>query len=261
MKTAKNVQLNGREFGAGVVAAPALERWLQAQDLPGLAILLPNFESPAFVQVEHLLCAIEGARFTDMTEAEARALVPHSALAAIADSQGLCAEELQGLEHWLAGAVVHSDLRDRFRIAFSTGTLQLLDGFTLAPKVSAASQHSETLEPLSAAGLPAETPDDDKLATREALIRAFGSFTGMDAAWFDNITDKPRLLAARKWVGQGGRGHIMEPWFCPYEVMLWQIDPKKKKGRQMSPATGWRMLKVHFTKAYADHEHEDPSAD
>ena len=83
----------------------------------------------------------------------------------------------------------------------------------------------------------------------------------MDATWFDNVKDTPKLRAARKDDGQGGRGHIKEPLFCPYEVMHWQIDPKKRKGRHMSSSTGWRMLKTHFSKVYADHEHEDPSSD
>ena len=150
MKTAKNVQLNCREFGAGVVAAPALERWLKTQDWPGLVTLLPNSENPAFVQVEHLLCAIEGARFADLTAAEALALVPPSALAAFAVSVGLCAEELKdkGLEHWLAGAAVHSDMRDRLRLAFGAGDLQLLDGFTLAPKVAATARQPASPKPL-----------------------------------------------------------------------------------------------------------------
>jgi len=86
-----------------------------------------------------------------------------------------------------------------------------------------------------AAGLPLETPpapaiktlDYSKLAPGKALIGAFGSFTGMNAAWFDNVKDTPKLRAARKDDGQGGR-HIKEPFFCPYEVMQWQIDPKKK---------------------------------
>jgi hypothetical protein len=46
-------------------------------------------------------------------------------------------------------------------------------------------------------------PDFKMLATRAQLITAFGAFTGMDATWFENLTDTPKLMNARKVIGKG----------------------------------------------------------
>ena len=98
------------------------------------------------------------------------------------------------------------------------------------------------------------------LATREQLIEAFGRFTGMDASWFKNITDTPVLLAARKVTGQGGRGHIAEPWFCPFEVTQWIADSKRRKGRKVSTEKAWELLQKNFPKVYIVHQIADPRA-
>lgn len=102
------------------------------------------------------------------------------------------------------------------------------------------------------------------LATREQLITAFGAFTGMDGSWFRNIKDTPRLDAARKVIGQGGRSNIAEPWFCPFEVMQWLADPKRRKGRQgrkqLSKDKAWELLERHFLKVYNVYSMGDPRA-
>ena len=109
---------------------------------------------------------------------------------------------------------------------------------------------------------PSELPDLSLLATRDKLVAAFGSHTGMDASWFDKLDDTPRLKEARKVAGQGGRGHTQEPFFCPYLVMLFLIDPKRKKGnRKIKDTTGWHLLKQHFPKVHAIHAEFDPNAD
>lgn len=95
-------------------------------------------------------------------------------------------------------------------------------------------------------------------ATRDGLIDAFGPFTGMNKDWFKNLKDTPALARARKSPGQGGRGHIKEPYFCPIEVMQWLIDPRRKKGRRLSEEKGWEMLEKHFPKVYAKHSAADP---
>ena len=100
----------------------------------------------------------------------------------------------------------------------------------------------------------------DRLATRQQLIGAFGKFTGMSMAWFVNLNDSPKLKAARKYTGQGGR-HSAEPLFCPYEVMQWLTDPKLKKCNTLNNTTAWRLLKGHFPKAYILHSIGDPNAD
>lgn len=108
---------------------------------------------------------------------------------------------------------------------------------------------SAGVEPASDGPAP-EPIDFDMLATRQQLIGAFGSFTGMTAAWFVNLRDTPALLAARKIVGTGGN-HPTEPLFCPYEVMVWLVDTKRRKGRKVESDTAWRMLESHFPRVYA----------
>lgn len=113
---------------------------------------------------------------------------------------------------------------------------------------------------------PAPTDDENgtldfaMVTTRTKLIDTFGTFTGMDTTWFDNLTDTPKLNAARKHKGQGGRKHA-EPLFCPYEVMQWLADPKRKKGRPLSDTTAWRLLKNHFPMVYNRYSIGDPNAD
>lgn len=94
------------------------------------------------------------------------------------------------------------------------------------------------------------SPDFSVLATRQQLIDAFGGFTGMNDSWFKNLKDSPKLKGARKVVGQGARGQTTEPLFCPYQVMLWLVDPKRRKGRGLSSNKGWQLLESHFPKAY-----------
>jgi len=103
-------------------------------------------------------------------------------------------------------------------------------------------------------------PDFAKLATREALIEAFGKFTEMNASWFVKLGDTPALLAARKVTGQGGRNNAA-PLFCPFEVMQWLINPNRRKGNPMQPDTGWRMLELHFPLVYHAHSVCDPRQD
>lgn len=102
-----------------------------------------------------------------------------------------------------------------------------------------------------------EAIDFGMLATPEKLIDTFGNFTGMCKAWFDNLTDTPRLLAARKVTGTGGKHHT-PPLFCPFEVMQWLIDDKRKKGRKVSPEKAWQLLQSSFEKVYNARSAGDP---
>jgi hypothetical protein len=102
--------------------------------------------------------------------------------------------------------------------------------------------------------------DFSVVATREELIDAFGKFTGMNMTWFNNLTDAPKLKAARKYTGKGGR-HSAEPLFCPYEVMQWLADPKRKKGKPLNGTTAWRLLKSSFGKVYNQYSIGDPNPD
>jgi hypothetical protein len=95
------------------------------------------------------------------------------------------------------------------------------------------------------------------LATRQQLIAAFGAFTGMDQGWFKNLTDTPGLLSARKIKGSGGRGHLQEPLFCPFDVMRWLVSDTRKKGRKLGEDKAWELLEKHFPKAYGAHSAAD----
>lgn len=102
-----------------------------------------------------------------------------------------------------------------------------------------------------------EAIDFGMLATPEQLINTFGNHTGMCKAWFSNLTDTPRLLIARKVAGTGGKHHT-PPLFCPFEVMQWLIDEKRKKGRKVSPEKAWQLLQSNFEKVYNTRSAGDP---
>lgn len=100
---------------------------------------------------------------------------------------------------------------------------------------------------------PEARPDLSMLATPEQLIQAFGRFTGMDNSWFKNLKDYPELEKARKLKGQGGRGHIEPPFFCPYEVMQWLMTKPRKNSRRCAFLTEdkpWQLLKSYFPRVY-----------
>lgn len=117
---------------------------------------------------------------------------------------------------------------------------------------------SVTVQPL---GRTQPTIDISMLASRQELIDAFGAFTGMDASWFANLKDVPALLAARKVSGQGGRGHIEEPLFCPFEVVQWLSSSRRRKGRAVSENKAWEIFEKHFPKVYNHHSVADPRTD
>lgn len=103
-----------------------------------------------------------------------------------------------------------------------------------------------------------EEVDYAVLASREQLIAAFGTFTGMTMAWFKNLDDTPALKSARKVTGRGQRGSTVEPLFCPFEVMLWLVSSKRKKGKRLGESKGWDLLERYFPKAYAPRASADP---
>jgi len=93
-------------------------------------------------------------------------------------------------------------------------------------------------------------PDYTILVTRQELIDAYKAFTGMNMAWFDNLKDSPKLQNARKVQGKGIKGRSIEPLFCPYEVMKWLIDKKRRKGRPITSDKAWEILEKQFPKVY-----------
>lgn len=129
------------------------------------------------------------------------------------------------------------------------------------PVAGAATQAAPAQSPATPAPVGPDEIDFTMVATRTELIGAFGKFTEMNMTWFDNLTDTPKLKAARKFTGLGGRNSA-EPLFCPYEVMQWLADPKrKKKGKTLSVTTAWRLLKNNFPKVYNQYSIGDPNTD
>lgn len=159
----------------------------------------------------------------------------------------------------LPSEIVSRDALRRFLTEI--GDMGHKTGYDFAPVNNTTSanrpEESECSAPRSA------SPDFAMLATRQQLIDAFGTFSGLKANWFRALKDSPALLAARKVKGQGGRGHIAEPLFCPFEVMRWLIHPTRRKGgeRRMSESKGWGLLEQHFPKVYAAHSVGDPRDD
>jgi hypothetical protein len=98
------------------------------------------------------------------------------------------------------------------------------------------------------------------LATPTDLIDAFGKFTGMDKAWFNNVKDTPGLKAALHTAGQGGRNG-REPLYYVMPVMQWLADPKRRKGRPMGEAAGWRVLGHKFPKVHEEYLGQKPDTE
>jgi hypothetical protein len=116
--------------------------------------------------------------------------------------------------------------------------------------------------PEQEATTPASELDYSLLATRSQLLDAFQRW-GMKAAWFDDLNSRTWLLDARRQKGQGQRGHVIDPLFCPYLVMLGLIG-KVRKANRLPPGTAWRTLEHKFPKVYAafeDHDPRDPTGD
>jgi len=106
-------------------------------------------------------------------------------------------------------------------------------------------------KPVATVAPPVEAgPDYSILATRQDLIDAYRAFTGKDMAWYKNVTHSPKLQKARKVVGKGKKGGSIEPLFCPYLVMDWLIDKKRRPGRPISSDKAWEILENRFPKVY-----------
>ena len=97
--------------------------------------------------------------------------------------------------------------------------------------------------------------DYSVLATPAALLDAFEKW-GMKAAWFDELDSHKWLLDARRQKGQGQRGHVILPMFCPYAVMCGLVD-KVRKATRLKPDTAWRTLEHKFPKVHAAFESHD----
>lgn len=96
----------------------------------------------------------------------------------------------------------------------------------------------------------------DLLATRDQLLDAFQSW-GLQPAWFKDLRSHSWLKAARTCKGQGQRGHVVEPLFCPYAVMIGLVNHIRGRTR-MSPEKGWEILERRFPLVYGAKAIADP---
>lgn len=113
----------------------------------------------------------------------------------------------------------------------------------------------QTLPVLTAGALGGVETDYSLLATREQLLDAFEKWK-LKPAWFDELDSHKWLLDARRIKGQGQRGNIVEPMFCPFAVMNGLIESVRKNTR-LKPDTAWRVLEHKFPKVYAKHDGYD----
>lgn len=109
--------LHGREFGSSLLGVTEFFEWLAINKLR--IATAPNLRDYDFVQVEALLCAVEGAAGS-ISEDEARGIV--------AADQLLTADRMaDDAPRWLVGAEAHRKWRELITRAVMNGGLQLLD--------------------------------------------------------------------------------------------------------------------------------------
>jgi hypothetical protein len=104
--------------------------------------------------------------------------------------------------------------------------------------------------------VPESELDYSLLATRKELIDVFGNW-GLKAAWFEDLNSRKWLLGARRKKGQGQKGQVIEPMFCPFAVMNGLIQ-KGRIAKRLQPDTAWRILKHKFPRVYDAFESHDP---
>lgn len=93
--------------------------------------------------------------------------------------------------------------------------------------------------------------ETDMCATPAELIHAFGEWTGMNSNWFDDISKQGQgLRDARLHKGGAGR----KPLFCPYKVMMYLLNTRRRNGPIPPAQTAWRALRRHFPSVYAVYE-------
>jgi len=238
-----HAELSDREFGSTLLRVDALQAWAKSNGL--YLATTPSLDGFEFVQVEALLAAIE-RHLANLTPDQALQIVLNTPALLADPAISRYPNDIDPVTcRWLIGANAHNQWRKTVSVAISAGDLTLLDFASRLPI-------DEAVQPAS------DAKDLELLATREELVKAFGKFTGMDLSWFNNLADSPKLKAACKIAGSGGKGGT-QPLFCPVEVTRWLIDPKRKKGSVVSELTALRMLKAHFPAAYQAHPELHPN--
>lgn len=223
--------------------------------------------------VQHLLLPIEEVAVECFECLMLRALPPDRRAEALHQTQALQAfqDSAEGRAHWeliCEQQRVEAELR-RWQLLQPQSVTETLLHDTklkeLAAELTAISDRMRALEetppttPLPmAASLEASAippPDYSRLATRDELVAAFGSF-GLKRNWFNDLNSRQWLLKARKVLGHGQRGRRREPLFCPLEVMTGLLGKSRKS--RLSTDAGWRILEHRFPATYAANSVGDP---
>ena len=135
-------------------------------------------------------------------------------------------------------------------------TLQHLDAFITHIKTTQAAQQKKAPETDTAKPALEVKLDYSLLATPTELLDAFEKW-GLRAAWFAELDSHKWLLEAQRKKGQGQRGNVIPPLFCPFAVMNGLIG-KVRKANRLQPDTAWRTLEHKFPKVHATFESHDP---
>lgn len=129
-----------------------------------------------------------------------------------------------------------------------------LDAWLVA--VDSRHRFPQATRPQAATPVPVGGLDYSLLATPDELLDAFGKW-GMDIAWFDDLNSRKWLFDARRKKGQGQKGQVLKPLFCPFAVMNGLIG-KVRKNKRLQPDTAWRTLEHKFPRVYSTFESHDP---
>lgn len=109
---------------------------------------------------------------------------------------------------------------------------------------------------IEAAGGKSDAPIRyDLLATRAELVAAFGVW-GLNFGMFKNLTERQWLMDARKVKGRGQKSNIVEPLFCPLEVMRGLATKTRKP--KFSEEKGWDVLENKFNNVFEENQQFDP---
>lgn len=246
MTTLFHAEISDREFSSHLLHVGDLLEWAESKRLH--LQTKPDLDGFKFVQVEALLCAIE-RQTQNMTPEQAAEIVLNHPVLKNDPAVTRRPDDVDPTTcRWLLGANAHKKWRELLSSAIQSHELTLLDFASKLPIEPA---------PEQTAPAPVATElDFSLLATPAELLDAFGKW-GMEAAWFDDLNSRQWLLGARRKKGQGQRGQIVEPLFCPYAVMNGLIE-KVRKARRLKPDTAWRTLAHKFPRVYAEFAEYDP---
>ena len=215
--------------------------------------------------VQHLLLPVDRVDSEAFENQILRALPPERRAEAIAQIRvgREFSDTEEGRAHWALvcdQADTESELRRWELMPANTPTdasIQDQKVDALKSKLLMLAKQLREIDTANEIDLPAvkALPDWALLATRDALVQAFGAF-GLKREWFSDLSSRRWLHDARKVKGQGQRGRVVEPMFCPFEVMNGMVN--NSRSSKLSATAGWRLLMHHFPNVYRANEVADP---